>query len=389
MEIELDVGKVAHGGFCVARHEGRVVFVRHALPGERVRATITEGDESDRFWRADATEILTPSPDRVSAPCPYARPGGCGGCDWQHASLLAQRRLKTAVIEEQLSRLAGITRSAEVEAVPGDVDGLGWRTRVRYAVDSKGRVGLRRHRSHSVEPIDECLIAHPAVREAPVLHETWSAVEDVEIVTSSLGESLELIDGEPRDGFVTESAAGRIWRVTGGGFWQVHPGAADALVGAVLDALSPELAERCLDLFAGVGLFAGALADHVGPDGSVLAIEGSRQAVKDARRNLRDLTTVEVVGGRVDHVLSRRDGDEADLVVLDPPRSGAKRKVVREIVRRRPRAVAYVACDPAALARDLATFASLGYELAGLRAFDLFPMTHHVECVAHIVPQPQ
>lgn len=382
--VEVDVGGVANGGFCVARHEGRVIFVRHALPGEHVRVRITEGGPDDRFWRGDAIEILRASPDRVEAPCPYARPGHCGGCDWQHASLPAQRRLKAAVVAEQLERLAGISWPVEVEAVDGDRDGLDWRTRVRYAVDGSGRAGLRRNRSHDVEPIDECLIAHPSVRAVDVLDKAWPPdVDHVEVIASSLGKTSVLIDDLPRNRFVTESAAGRVWRVTGGGFWQVHPGAADALVGAVLSALAPTPGEKCLDLYAGVGLFAGALAGQVGPSGSVLAVEGSRTAVTDARRNLRDFAHVEIVAGRVDQVLTRRpSADNLDLVVLDPPRTGAKAKVVREIVRRSPRAVAYVACDPAALARDVATFAEGGYELVGLRAFDLFPMTHHVECVA-------
>lgn len=381
--IELEVGAVAHGGFCIARHEGRVVFVRHALPGERVRAVVTEGDDADRFWRADAVEILTSSPDRVEAPCPYAHPGGCGGCDWQHASLQAQRRMKALVVEEQLSRLAGISRKVHVEAVEGDDEGLGWRTRVRYTVGPDGRLGLRRHRSHDVEPIDRCLIAHPAVRAADVLSANWDDAESVEVVASSTGDTLTLIDGEPRRGFVTESAVGRLWRVTGGGFWQVHPGAANVLVDAVLDATAPQPGEHAVDLYAGVGLFAGVLAQRLGPRGSVLAVEGSRSAVKDARRNLRDLPTIEIVAGRVDRVLRGRRADEtADVVVLDPPRTGAKADVVRLIARRRPRVVAYVACDPAALARDVATFAEEGFQLTGLRAFDVFPMTHHVECVA-------
>lgn len=383
MDLLLDIGPVAHGGFCVARHEGRVVFVRHALPGERVRAVVTEGAETDRFWRADAVDILQPSPDRVAAPCPYARPGQCGGCDWQHASLPAQRKLKAAVIEEQLRRLAGIERAVEVAPVPGDDDGLGWRTRVRFSVDDDGNIGLRRHRSHEVESIDRCLIAHPEVQRSDVLSRVWPGdVESVEVVTSTLGESLVLIDGEPRDGHVAESAAGRIWQVSGGGFWQVHPGAADVLVESVLSGLSPRAGERALDLYAGVGLFAGVLADRIGPRGSVLAIEGSRTAVVDARRNLHDLANVKIVRGRVDAVLARLEHDSADIVVLDPPRTGAKAKVVREIVRRHPRAVAYVACDPSALARDLATFGEYGYALGELHAFDLFPMTHHVECVA-------
>src|SRR5262252_1189825 len=166
--LDLAVGEVVHGGWCVSRQDdtGWVIFVRHALPGELVRAVVTQS--TARFARADAVEILRPSPDRVAAPCPYARPGGCGGCDWQHASLPAQRALKSAVISQQLSRIAGIDRAVTVEPVPGDADGLGWRSRVRFAVDGGGRAGLYRHRSHEIVPVSDCLIAHPLVRQAAV-----------------------------------------------------------------------------------------------------------------------------------------------------------------------------------------------------------------------------
>lgn len=412
-ELVLDVGAVAHGGSCVARHEGRVVFVRHALPGERVRARVTEGGSDDGFWRADAVEILESSPDRVVAPCLYAAPGVCGGCDWQHASLPAQRRLKADVVAEQLRRLAGIDREVVVEAVPGDADGLDWRTRVTYAVDGDARAGLRRHRSHDVVPIDRCLIAHPGVRGVGVEERTWPGATSVEAVTSSGGHRLVVVSGgvtgtrvrlpelpddvavavtadersQPRSSRgsteLTESAAGRTWRVTGSGFWQIHPGAADVLTAAVLEGLEPRPGERALDLYCGVGLFTGALAERLGPQGSVVGVESSRRAVADAKHNLRDQRGADVVAGRVDRVLGRGDvAPEVDLVVLDPPRIGAKARVVASIADRAPRAVAYVACDPAALARDVASFAARGYALTSLRAFDLFPMTHHVECVA-------
>ncbi len=400
----VEVGPVAHGGSCVARHEGRAVFVRHALPGERVRIRVTEGGSEDRFWRADAVEVLSASPDRVEPPCPWAGPGRCGGCDWQHATRPAQRRLKAAVVAEQLRRLAGIDRSVEVEAVPvrssaaaeertpaGDDDGLGWRTRVTYAVDpATGRAGLRAHRSHAVVPIDTCLIAHPELRAAGVEQQEWPDVSAVEVVVSNTGDRQVIADGVVRSGrgHVVEEAAGRRWRVSGGGFWQVHPGAAATLVAAVLDGLRPQPGERAMDLYSGVGLFAGALAEAVGPNGSVVAVEGSRRAVADARRNLHDVGWVKLVEGRVDRVLATDPAQRGpiDIVVLDPPRDGAKSAVVRAIAERAPRAVAYVACDPAALARDLATFAQHGYELTSLRAFDLFPMTHHAECVAVLHP---
>jgi tRNA/tmRNA/rRNA uracil-C5-methylase (TrmA/RlmC/RlmD family) len=386
--VTVDVGPVAHGGHCVARHEGRVVFVRHALPGERVRAVVTEGHESSSFWRADAVEVLSASPDRVEPPCPWAGPGRCGGCDWQHASLPAQRALKAAVVREQLSRLAGLEREVVVEDVPGAPDGLGWRTRVRYAVDATGRAGLRAHRSHEVVAIDRCRIAHDLVAAADVTGRPWPGASVVEVAASvATGETLLRPDGTG-PGVLTEVVGDRSFRVTGGGFWQVHPGAASALLTAVLDGLDPRPGESALDLYGGVGLFAAFVADRVGPGGRVTVVEADRSAAEDARHNLAELPWVRVERGRVDSVLRRLRLRRADLVVLDPPRSGAGKTVVSLVSGVRARRIAYVACDPAALARDLRFFADRGYALTSLRAFDLFPMTHHVECVALLEPSP-
>jgi tRNA/tmRNA/rRNA uracil-C5-methylase (TrmA/RlmC/RlmD family) len=378
--------RVAHGGFVVARHEGVVVFVRHALPGERVVVEVTEGQEGDRFLRADAVEVLEPSPHRVTPPCPFARPGLCGGCDFQHVSLPFQRELKAAVVGEQLRRLAGLEVDVTVEPVPGDAGGLGWRTRVQWAIAPDGTPGLRKHRSHDVVAVDVCRIAHPGLPS--VTDSDWPDATSVEALASSTGERLRLVstgdgatfaDGPP---VLHEQARGRDWQVTGSGFWQVHPGAAETLVAAVLDGLDPQPGERAADLYAGVGLFSAALAERVGTSGRVVAIESDAVAVEDAAVNLADLPQVEPVADRVDRALRRGAVGPVDVVVLDPPRTGAKREVVSAIAARGPRSVAYVACDPAALARDVAIFAEHGYTLRSLRAFDLFPMTQHVECVA-------
>jgi tRNA/tmRNA/rRNA uracil-C5-methylase (TrmA/RlmC/RlmD family) len=386
--------RIAHGGFVVARHEGVVVFVRHALPGERVVAQVTEGQEGDRFLRADAVEVLEASADRVTPPCRFSGPDACGGCDFQHVALPAQRSLKAAVVAEQLKRLAGLTVDVTVEAVGLDGldqpdDGLDWRTRVQWAVTSYGGAGLRKHRSHDVVPVDDCRIAHPSLPE--VTDTEWPDATGVESIASSTGEQLRLVttaDGTTyADGsqVLHEEAAGRTWQVTGSGFWQVHPGAADTLVAAVLVGLDPQPGERAVDLYSGVGLFSGALAEAVGLTGHVVAVESDRTAVDDATANLADLHQVSLVADRVDRALAADLVGQRDLVVLDPPRTGAKREVVEAICALGPRAVAYVACDPAALARDVAFFAEHGYALDSLRAFDLFPMTHHVECVAVLV----
>ncbi len=382
------MGAVAPGGACVARAaDGRVVFVRHTLPGERVRARVTE--ERARYLRADAVEILRPAPDRVPPPCRYAGPGACGGCDWQHVALGAQRRGKADVIREQFARLAGLDVSPEVREVPGAPDGLGWRTRVAFAVSGGGEVGFRQHRSHAVQPVEQCLIAHPLVNSAGVPQRRWPGVDSVRVaVGATSGDCLVSASGNP-PGPIREQSAGRSWRVSGGAFWQVHPGAADTLVATVVELSDPAPGEHILDLYCGVGLFAGALGEQVGPDGRVLAVEGNRRAAADAAHNLADLPQVRVRRARVGAgLLDRLPPAEIarDVVVLDPPRAGAGREVVTAVVRTGARAIGYVGCDPASLARDVATFGRLGYRLAGLRALDLFPMTHHVECVALLVP---
>lgn len=385
--IEVEVGAPAHGGSCVARHVGQVVFVRHALPGERVRARVTE--QSKHFARADAVDVLAASVHRVVPPCPAARPGGCGGCDWQHADAGYQRDIKAAIVVEQLQRLAAIQRDVIVEALPGN--GFGWRTRVRFSVDNSGRAGFRRHRSHQVEVIAACPIAHPLVEAAGVESSRWDGVSEVEVAASvgsgerivrtaaGRGAAMRAREG----GALSEEAAGRSWRVSPGGFWQVHPAAADALTDAVMTGLRPRAGDRALDLYAGVGLFAGSLAVAVGPSGYVTAVESSTVATADAAKNLADLPHAHVVRADVETALATPEQFGAvDIVVLDPPRSGAGAVVVKRIAGLRPRAIAYVACDPAALARDLGSFSTAGYLLDGLRAFDMFPQTHHVECVA-------
>jgi tRNA/tmRNA/rRNA uracil-C5-methylase (TrmA/RlmC/RlmD family) len=395
--VDLDVGAVAHGGHCVARDpHGRVVFVRHALPGERVRALVTEVRRT--FLRADAVQIIVASPDRVTPPCAWAGPDRCGGCDFQHVSPAAQRELKAAVVREQLTRLAGLTpvevadlgvRVMPLPSIAGEPEGLGWRTRIQYRVDAADRAGLLKHRSHEVVAVDRCLIAHPAVRSAPVLERTWPGIDGVEVVASANGE-VSLVDprGQVLSGpsRVLQRAVGREWSVPATAFWQVHPAAADTLATAVVELLAPRTGERAWDLYGGVGLFAAVIAPRLGATGRITVVESDPRAADAARRCLRDLTTVTVLQSDVDNALGNPRWRSVDLVVLDPPRAGAGRRVVSAIVARRPRAVAYVACDPAALARDVGSFRGVGWRLSILRAFDLFPMTHHVECVALLTP---
>ncbi len=382
--LELEVGPIAHGGHCVARHEGRVVFVRHALPGELVRAVV-DSDGGGSYCRADAVTVLRASPDRVEQPCSWARAGGCGGCDLQHVDPAAQRALKAQVLAEQLRRLAGIERAVPVEELPGGA--LGWRLRVRLAVDATGAPGLRAHRSHDVLPIADCPIAPPGVLP-PVLARRFAPGDEVEVARDADGAVHVGDGGDVRGGgggatgrSVVQRAAGREWALTPGTFWQVHPGLPGALAGVVREWAVPPRGGTAWDLYGGVGLFAAVLAEQVGPDGRVEVVESSRQAVGDGRAALADLPQVHWRAGRVEQVLDRLVG-RPDVVVADPPRRGLGRELVEALCGRAPDRVVHVACDPAALARDVALFDTGGYRLAELRAFDAFPMTHHFECVA-------
>ena len=409
--VEATVGPVAHGGHFVARvrppgaERDVVVFVRHALEGERVRIRVTEVDRT--FLRGDAVEVLTPSPHRVDAPCALAHPDGCGGCDFQHVALAHQRALKGAVVREQLQRLAGVDREVVVEPVPVSGrpdDGLGWRTRMQYVPLSEGRVGLRKHRSHDVEPIDRCLIASAAVEEVGAERLVWSGAASVEVAAegaqrvvsvwarrrgSATVPSVEagvVVDGRPvrvPHGLV-HSVLGRRFEVAAGGFWQVHERAPAVLWEAVREGLGPRPGERVVDLYSGVGLFASLLGSVVGPSGSVLAVEGSARACADAARNTDDQPWVRIRTSAVTPALVSRLS--ADLVVLDPPRAGAGLEVSAALAALRPRALAYVSCDPATFARDLKVFVSAGWSVSSLRAFDLYPQTEHVELVTVLVP---
>jgi tRNA/tmRNA/rRNA uracil-C5-methylase (TrmA/RlmC/RlmD family) len=399
-EFEVTVGPVAHGGHCVARHEGRVVFVRHGLPGERVVVRVTE-DRHAGFCRADAIEVLEPSPARVERPCPYSGPGRCGGCDWQHVDPAEQRNLKAAVVREQLSRLAGLPDVAvTVEELPGGP--LRWRSRARFAVDRSGAPGLRRHRSHDVVVLGDCPITVEPAAQA-VLARRWPEAGAVDVSIDSRwvvttapldrrGHPLRVEDApaESPAGRAERHAGGRDWEVEGTGFWQVHPAAADALVAAVAGFAQVAAGETVLDLYAGVGLFGGALAPAVGPEGRVVCVEADEAACAAADANLADLPQAEVWQGEVDAEgltgLLEDLGTPPDVVVLDPPRAGAGPRVSEVLAGSGARAVVYVACDPAALARDVRAFGEAGYRLADLRAFDAFPMTAHVECVALLVP---
>lgn len=418
--IDLDVSDVAHGGVFVARHEGRVVFVPDALPGERIRARLTDTSKSS-FWRAEALEVLDASPHRrphVWAPAdignaPERRPGGA---DFGHIDLEHQRELKARVVRDALERMGGYRTDVSVEAAGADetVDGTGWRTRVSLHVDDDGRIGPFAARSHRVVEVDDHPLATAPIVEA--LRRGRSAAPGrIDLVQPADGRVRALTRPEtkrrvgrgrgparvPADPalreVVVEDVGGRRFRVDAGGFWQVHRLAASALSNAVQQGLRD--AGRAdldpdgwhLDLYGGVGLLAASLAELGGTATRITSVESDARATDHAGENLAEWVGARAETGRVDRWLAQleqaaspaeRARLRSGVTVLDPPRSGAGREVVEALLRVQPATIVYVACDPVAFARDLAQLRTGGYEPRALRGLDLFPNSHHIETVA-------
>lgn len=429
--LDLDITGIAHGGTFIARYDGRVVFVPDTIPGERVRVRIADPEDgagSRRFWRAETLEVLEASPHRrphVWAEADVSRPpeDRVGGADLGHIALDRQRVLKRQVLQEALDKFAGAGVVApEVEAV-GSGEGTGWRTRVSLHVDDEGRIGPYAARSHRVIDVTSLPLARPAVAEAAFAlgaHEPGrvdlvepgdgrvrilprpdsarrggrgSTGRDRRAGTRGRAGSGGGAGGDRRAGSagrtgraqpetVYEVAGGRRFGLDAGGFWQVHPDAADTLHRAVGEALRGRIDPDAthFDLYGGVGLFAATLGEQGATD--IITVESDRRATAHARENLASFDA-QAVTARVDGFLTGLPAaTRAGAIMLDPPRAGAGRAVVESIHALRPDAVVYVACDPVALSRDLGSFRTLGWEVESLRAFDLFPHSHHFEAVA-------
>lgn len=377
-EVIVDVTSIAHGGHCIARHEGRVLFIRHTIPGERIKARINEITKS--FARADCIEVIQASPFRIKARCEYSGPGGCGGCDFQHISPEAQRNLKSQIIKEQFERLAKLAIDVRVEEVEPI---YGWRTRMEFNVSVNRKVAMFKSRSKELIEIQRCEIADPAIEINTLNARKLPVGKKVDVAVGSDNKVTVAIEGRSEFELVKQNVAGFEFTLAPDSFWQSHKGAAQLLSEVVTEFAGARTSDHIFDLYSGVGLFASTLVDLVGPTGRITMIEESSSAITDARRNFASLDNVEILEGRVEKLLSKFA--RADVVILDPPRAGAGAKVVDQLVRLAPRNITYVACDPAALARDTSYLMEGGYRLDGVRAFDLFPMTQHMECVARFI----
>ena len=378
--IRVMIEKVAHGGHFIARHEGAVIFVRHGLPGEVVDVAITSVGSS--FNRGDVVTVIEASPDRVQAPCRYANRNGCGGCDFQHVEISAQRKLKEDVITEQFARIAKMDVRVQVEEVSPP---LGWRTQATIGSDQQGRAGFYASRTNTIMAIEDCLVLHPSIGYSTIQSQSWQPGSRIQVSASTDG-SARIVCGEEIRGQEIQTFAvnGKSYQVSPDSFWQSNVNAPQILVDCVSEFADAHLGDHVLDLYGGVGLFALQLLETVGVGGRIDLVEGSKSATADAAVNFAGAQNVKIHTGDVEKILPRFS--RADVVVLDPPRDGAKKNVISSLVACQPRAIVYVACDPAALARDSALLRDANYTLEKIRAFDLFPMTHHIECVALFTP---
>lgn len=386
--LTLTTVAAANGGSCVARHEGRVVFVRYALPGETVRARLVGGKGS--YWNAEVIEVLEAAPGRIDSVCPIAGVDGAGCCDLAFAEPSVVRRIKGAVVANQLSRLGNYhwVEESDATAEPvGDGAPTGWRTRVRLDTSADGRAGF--HRYHSAELVHRLDCAQlPAGMLDGVADAQWPAEAAVHVVIDDDGKRHTVAAGRGRKTTVTEGeyetvqrVAGRTWRVPATAFWQAHKDAPTLYSELVTRWAQLEPGMSAWDLYGGAGVFAAALAEAVGPGGSVLTVDTSRGASRSARSALADLGNVSIVTDSVRRALSGAR-KRADVAVLDPPRTGAGRDVIDLLAAAEVPRIIHIGCEAASFARDVGLYRDRGYDVEQVTVYDSFPLTHHVECVA-------
>ena len=377
--ITVEIGPIAHGGHFIARHKGQVIFVRYGITGEEAVVEITS--TSSKLARGDAIEILKASEDRVVPPCKYAVPGGCGGCDFQHIEISAQLELKRSVIREQFSRLGRIEIDLDVLPVE-PTNGLHWRTRMDFAISKNGKPGLYSARSKEVTEIDKCLIAVEAINDPAMFARNWKGEDRLEVAVSSSGEKNVSRGGRSISGptQLHEVVGEHTYEISPTSFWQSNSAAPQTLTKLVMDLMALRPGDQVCDLYGGVGLFTAPMAEDVGDIGKVHLIESSHRATQDALKIFEKMKNVVVHSGRVEQKLPLIN--RVDVILLDPPRTGAGEMVIKQMLAKKPRTIVYVSCDPASMARDARALEEGGYHLNHIVGFDLFPMTQHVECVA-------
>ena len=384
-ELVLRTGPAANGGSCVARHDGRVVFVRYALPEELVRVRVTS--ERGSYWHAEALEVLEPSANRIAPLCPIAGVDGAGCCDMSFADPVATREIKGQVVTNQLARLGDYAWAGSAEPI-GTGAAQGWRTRVRLDVGADGRAGF--HRYHSTELVTDLRCGQlPEGMLSDLEGRRWKSGDHLHVVLDDDDTRHVAATTRERRGSTAVEGPGesvqrvgqRVWRLPVTGFWQSHRDAPAVYSALVQQWAAGYGAVRAWDLYGGVGLFAATLADVVGEGGRVLTVDTARAASNVARSALADLPQVQVVSDSVRRVLSAQSSG-ADIAVLDPPRAGAGRPVIELLAGAGVPRVIHIGCEAAAFARDIGLYREHGYQVEDIRVFDAFPLTHHIECIA-------
>ena len=385
--LTLTAGAPANGGSCVARHDGRVVFVRYALPGERVRVRVTADRGS--YWHAETIEVIEPSADRIASLCPIAGVDGAGCCDLAFVDPAAGRALKAEVVSNQLARLGNYQWNDAVAPV-STAGPTGWRTRIRLDVGADGRAGF--HRYHSDELVVDLNCGQlPAAMIDGLTDVAWPPGAHLHVVIDDDGQrhvartvrhgrrnSTDVVEGSYQG---VQRAGRHSWQVPVTAFWQAHRDAARMYSELVGDWARPDPGMTAWDLYGGAGVFAAVQGDAVGESGQVVSVDSSRAATRSARATLADLPQVNVVTDSVRRALTaQRSG--ADVAVLDPPRGGAGREVIDLLAAAEVPRVLHIGCEAASFARDIGLYQRHGYTVDKISVFDSFPLTHHIECVA-------
>ena len=382
--VTLDIGVIAHGGHFIARHNNQVVFVRHAISGEIAKVKITSVNSKLAF--GDAIEIIKVSSARVKPPCKYSTPGGCGGCDFQHISLDEQQKLKKIIIQDQFKRIAKIDINPDIISTD-PFSGLHWRSRLDLAISNNGKPGLHSHKSNKVIEIDKCLIAVDKINESYVFNKNWESLDRLNMSVSSENELHINRFGKTifGSGELKEVVEGNTYIVSPKSFWQSHINAPRLLLKQVIKHACIKSGDIVCDLYGGAGLFAFPIAELLGDSGEIHLIERDNDCIKDAKKMLHGKKNIIIHHGKVEQKLGKIKN--IDIIILDPPRNGAGKQVIHQIIDKSPKSIVYVSCNPASLARDTKILLENNYILDTLMVLDLFPMTHHIECIVSFKKQ--
>ena len=377
--LTLDIGNIANGGHFVARHDNQIIFVRHAISGETAKVKVTA--INSRFAFGDAVEILKPSKDRISPPCKYSHPEGCGGCDFQHINYNVQSDLKKEVLKDQFKRITKIDILPEI-ITANPSNGLHWRSRLNLAISENKKVGLRAHKSNNVIEIDECLIALKEINKSDIFSANWDSKENLNISCSStnqinISQVNKSIIGPDK---LTENVDKNEYTISPKSFWQSHINAPSLLLQQVIKDADIQHDQIVCDLYGGVGLFTLPISKLIGKNGQIHLIEMNDTCIEDANIMFEHIDNIYIHHGTVEQKLG--SVKKIDTIILDPPRNGVSKQVINQMIEKKPNTIIYVSCNPSTLARDSKILLDNKYSLSNIVGLDLFPMTHHLESVA-------